>query len=376
MSRLEQFDAATLGDRLRTARTAAGLTQSRAATAVGLGRTTLVAIERGERRVRPRELVDLADLYGTSVSSLVSANAVQAEVRGHFRAQAASDDARGRALGLLVRLASGYVELERAVGRPLRPHVLVPEYPARGGSSTHAEDAATLVRSLLGLGVSPISDLLSLAELQLGLRVFIRALDSKVSGAYAFHPELGGCVLVNARHPTERRAWTLAHEIGHFVGEREHPDVVLRGEESDDKFADAFAGALLMPPAALRRRFQDLEREGGKFSARDLILSAREYRVSLEAMCRWLERLNLLPSQTYEALRERGLNASVVAAVAGEAKADEIAEVPPRLLMIAAESYHRGFATEGQLVDLLGISRLTVREMLDGVPPDAFDHLG
>jgi DNA-binding XRE family transcriptional regulator len=41
-----------LGERLRSARSGANLTQDAAATAVGMSRTTLVAIEKGQRAVR------------------------------------------------------------------------------------------------------------------------------------------------------------------------------------------------------------------------------------------------------------------------------------------------------------------------------------
>ena len=48
-----------LGDRLRAARTSAKITQESAASSVGIARTTLVAIEAGERQVRPAELAKL-----------------------------------------------------------------------------------------------------------------------------------------------------------------------------------------------------------------------------------------------------------------------------------------------------------------------------
>lgn len=375
MSKLEAFDATILGERLRNARSTANLTQDSAASSIGISRTTLVSIERGERRVRPHELTQLAELYKTTVSRLVSPTAISAQVQGHFRANAASSDARELTLALLLELSTGYVEIERALGDPLRAQVILQEYPAQSGSLEHAEDAAMYVRTALGLGMSPVGDLLTLAEVQLGLRIFVRPLESRVSGAYIFHEQLGGCVVINAKHPRPRRLWTLAHEIGHFVGERRQSDVVVLEEESHDRFADAFAGALLMPPAALRRYFQSLASRGARFSPRDLILMAHEYGVSTEAMCRWLERLRLLPAQTYEALRDRGFDTDVVRSVVGDPPKEATQPVPPRLLMIATEAHRKGILTEGRLANLLGIDRLAAREMLDGVPSDTFDEL-
>jgi Zn-dependent peptidase ImmA (M78 family) len=230
------------------------------------------------------------------------------------------------------------------------------------------------LRGLLGLGTAPVGDILRVAELQLGFRVFVRPLDSKVAGVYAYHAELGACVLVNSTHPRQRRAWTLAHEIGHFMSNRDAAEVVsTKAEENDDPFADAFAGAFLLPPPSLRRRFGEIGASGGKFSPRDLVLLAHEHQVSVEALCRWLERLRLLPRQTYEALRARGFNAEHVRGVLGDQPEEANVPVPPRLLMIAAEAHQRGIVTEGQLVDMLGIDRLAVRELLDGIPGGTFD---
>ena len=41
-----------------------------------------------------------------------------------------------------------------------------------------------------------------------------------VAGIYSYTEELGGCIAVNARHPAERRRWSMAHEYGHFLTRR------------------------------------------------------------------------------------------------------------------------------------------------------------
>ena len=54
-----------LGERLKNARETAKITQADAAAAVPMSRTTLVAIEKGERRVRIEELQALMQKYPT-----------------------------------------------------------------------------------------------------------------------------------------------------------------------------------------------------------------------------------------------------------------------------------------------------------------------
>ena len=62
------LDDAIVGERLRNARESARITQAESAKSIGVARTTIVAVEKGERRVRTNELQKLASLYGTSES--------------------------------------------------------------------------------------------------------------------------------------------------------------------------------------------------------------------------------------------------------------------------------------------------------------------
>ena len=69
---LNRLDHRQLGERLKNARKARGLTQDSVATQIGILRTTLVAIEKGTRKVAPSELIKMARMYGRPVSEFVS----------------------------------------------------------------------------------------------------------------------------------------------------------------------------------------------------------------------------------------------------------------------------------------------------------------
>lgn len=373
MARLDQTDRVRFGERLRAARTTAGLTQEQAANALGVARTTMVAIERGERAVKAAELTALATLYSVNVNALLRETAVHVDLVGQFRrpVTAAHDHASAtQALQLLHRLAASCVELERRLQRPL-PINYPPEHPIqRGQLEQQAEDLALWFRNHLGVSLMPIQDLAALVELELGVRVFVHGLPSSISGVYAFHPELGACVVLNAKHPEERRSWTLAHELGHFLTQRLAPDVCDAHEGAvrspAERVADLFAAALLMPGAAVRRQFSEAVGADGKFSPRDLALMSRRFRVSTEAMCRRLEQLQLLVTGTYESLRRRGLTPTLVREALGEDTAERRL-TPPRFTVLVAEAHERGLLTEGQAAEMLAVDRVTAREILDGL---------
>jgi DNA-binding XRE family transcriptional regulator len=93
MTPLEQLNPVELGERLRIAREAIDINQTTAAAAIDVARTTIVAIEQGQRRVRMPELQQLAKLYGTSVNALLRQEAIQVDLAPRFRKLVGTGDA-------------------------------------------------------------------------------------------------------------------------------------------------------------------------------------------------------------------------------------------------------------------------------------------
>jgi Zn-dependent peptidase ImmA (M78 family) len=236
----------------------------------------------------------------------------------------------------------------------------------------------------LGLGLSPIGDIVSLLELEVGIRIFVQPLNSAISGLFVFDETIGACILLNRKHPRERRALTAAHEYAHFLADRQQPDVfsgLAHGTQSrEERFATAFAPSLMMPAAAIRRRFEDLRREAGRFSPRHLILLAHQFNVSEEALCRRLEDLNLVREGMWESLRGRGFSGDLVREVLGDKAQPQETPVSPRIWYLASEAYRRDLLSEGQIAKRLGMDLVDVRAMLDctipeGLGAEAMDDL-
>jgi Zn-dependent peptidase ImmA (M78 family)/DNA-binding XRE family transcriptional regulator len=374
-SLLSRADARELGARLKAARTAAAVTQEVAAARIGAARTTIVAIERGDRRLAGEELLSLCDLYGVRVGPILRADAVRVDLEPQFRRAARSDadPAAVEATRLLQESATRYVELERRLGRPLEPDYPPVRRIQRGQVPEQAEDAAAELRARLGLGQSPIPDLLSLIESELRIRLFLLPLPSRISGAYAYHDEIDACILINANHAPARQAWTAAHELGHFMTDRGKAEVLddeAREDDPAEQFANRFASALLLPAPAVRSRFRELTEAQGRFSPRALVYLALAFHVSVEAAARRLEQLRLLKKGTFEALRAAGLNASTVRGIAAEGGAGTSASAGmqrflPRYTEVALDAYEQEMISEGELARMLRLGRIETRELLD-----------
>jgi Zn-dependent peptidase ImmA (M78 family)/DNA-binding XRE family transcriptional regulator len=365
-----KLSATELGERLRAARSGMNLTQDAAAASLGMARTTLVAIEKGQRVVRPEELLAFAGLYGVSAGKLTSPDAIHVDLSAKFRRTEGRETSRGvtQALSLLNRLATGAAQLERLLGRELRTDYPPPIRIVARFAVQQAEDAANNLRARLGIGLGPIPDLIGLLEVDLGLRIFIRALPSKICGLYAFDPAVGACLLINANHHWKRRVQTAAHETGHFVADRAHADILEEEAVSpsvEERFAKRFGSALLMPASAIRARVEEIAESEDRFAVRELVLLAHQFCVSTEAMCRRLEELSLLPQGTWESIRERGFAGDLERRVIGEPNAPPKPPlVPPRSAYLASISLDRGLLSEGQLCDLLAVDRSELREAL------------
>lgn len=373
---LQQYDAVQLGDRLRQARVRAELTQEEAAKKLELARTTLVAIEKGQRRVRADELDSFVRTYGLNVNAMFRPTAVHVDLIPRFRSLAEASDAGNEAAKLLNDLVAAEVELEGLVGRHLKR-----DYPAErqilpGDVREQAEDVAGEMRHRLGLGLAPIADIVSLLEIEIGIRVFIRPLAASVSGLFVYDDSVGACILLNQHHSRERRALTAAHEFAHLITARNEPDVLEAASGSlsrTERFATAFSLSFMMPAAVVRSRFRDSQQIAGRFSPRHLILMAHALHVSPEAMCRRMEDLKLLPSGTWESLRSRGFSGQDVQEVLGDRRRNDDFAIPPRLWMLAAEAHRRELLTEGQIAQLLRMDRLEIRRLLDMLGSDD-DH--
>src|ERR1700756_5611250 len=151
---LEEIDAVEIGERLRIARETAKITQAEAANAIGVARTTLLAMEQGQRRARINEVQQLARRYGTSVNALLREESVHVDLEPRFRRLPGSGDrAADSAVQPLSNLARAEVELENLLGVK-RKRNYAPERPIlRGDVRAQAEEDAAKLRQRLGLSI-------------------------------------------------------------------------------------------------------------------------------------------------------------------------------------------------------------------------------
>ncbi len=376
---LDQLNPRIIGEKLRIARTTCGIRQEDAAEHIGVARTTIVAMEKGERRVKARELQLLADLYGNSIHDLMDEEKKIVALSPQFRSppkglNLAADEIFHVAQEL-EEFAKDYHELESLTGSQMvQRYPSVYRYDIPGVSvELRGEEIAGEERTRLGLGDAPILDLRGLLEDSVGLRIFYPELPSQVGGIYAFNEELGGCIAINRKHPPARAVWSLAHEYGHFLTTRTSADVSFWDEQGwgrnmAERFADAFARNFLMPRSGVNRQLSELVALHGKgITAADILILSQNFRVSTEAMFRRLEELRRLPSGTWDNLIAQKFKPEQAKKTLGLQPALQKEPLLPlryRMLAKAAFDLEDGI-TESQFSKYLHLDLVAARQELD-----------
>jgi Zn-dependent peptidase ImmA (M78 family)/DNA-binding XRE family transcriptional regulator len=377
MLNIPSIDPKRLGQRLSEARQARGLTQQEAADYLQCSRPILIAIEKGTRQAKPDEIVKLASLYGRTVHELVRPGEPVSDLQPHLRAAVSrvepGNEEMERAVTELQKFAENYRELEELMGMPMTYN-----YPPEITLTDHirvavlAEDIGVRERNRLGLGDQPIYALREILETDVGLRIMYSDLPSRIAGMYAYAGDIGCCIVINRRHPANRRRASLAHEYGHVIIDRYSPGIdylTLQGRKpTNEKFAESFGMSFLMPATSVRRRFNEIVSTKGDFQVADLCRLSHLYFVSIEAMAYRFESLQLIPPGTIQHLRESQFpvrEARTILELPEQPEAND--RYPSRYVYLAVQAYEQAKISEGQLATFLNVDPVTAREIVERV---------
>jgi len=383
-----------LSEALRKGRERAGLSQDTAAAAADISRVLLSYYETGRRPVPLRVATALARLYGTD---LEGHNPTGNEARGEagpgvdvsgilYRASppALDDSARG-GLTLFDRYLREYVELATELGRPLPGKGQSPFPAVTGSAARDAADAARQLRRYLNLAGGPLGDPFRVADdhvliwrLPLG-----EDLQGAPSGFFYNHPQVGFSIVINSDMTLGRQAFTVGHEMGHAFFHSRTVDVIVSmpgAELSRERFADAFAGELLVPGDELRRMVIEHAPWNGLTNPTTVVHLQRHFGVSYATLRVRLLQEHLIDRATFEELAQvspsrlaQALGYPVHPADMGDFTMHPLARFPSRMLVLVRGALEQGAITPGDAAETLGTSSEEIRQLL-ARPPIARDE--
>lgn len=238
-----------VGGVILTARRAAGLTQEDLADRLGITQAALSRYENDLRDpdedtiARLSEILDVTPEFLVHPFRLSGAIAADAHMRRQKTTKVSEWKAAESKLNLY-RMRSAY--LTRRVPMNAANHV-----PTFDPDDTSPADAARLLRAQWRMPIGAVRNLTRWVE-SAGVIVIEEPIGTRrIDGLSQWASEYP-VILLNADLPTDRKRWTLAHEIGHLVL---HTDYVDADVESQ---ANEFAGELLMPRHVIEPDLRDL----------------------------------------------------------------------------------------------------------------------
>lgn len=292
-----------MSTRIRELRERLNLNQDTLGEHVGVTRQTIAAWEKGQREPSMTHLTAVARVLKVPVELLLRSSASQDD-RGRptllYRA-----DKRGLLSEtdeeLMARKASDYALVEQLTDALT---VLPESRPMTDFDAEKVERAAEDIRDWLGVEQVPLGDAIALVERR-GLKVIRDCWPQNIFGFSAYTEDWGGLIFVNTHQgdrelPYERQAFTVMHELAHLIFHRREyrePTTVEGRKDPREDVANYFAGAILVPAAALR---SDLRGYRGQWLSEPLLVDLKlRYGASVHTILRRARNLGIIPDRQY-----------------------------------------------------------------------------
>lgn len=384
---------AELGRRLKVAREACRMTQEQVGEVLGISRSSVTQVEAGNRSVSSIELGKLAFVFGREMQEFLSESFDEEDaLSALFRADASVEDRPEVAHSLreCVNLGRELANLQHLLSIDsslTAPSFTLPVPKDRWEAVAQGTRVADEERRRLRLGSAPITDVPTLLETQ-GVITEEVTLPEDISGITVFDRQIGSLVVANRSNHIWRRRFSLAHEYGHVLMDRDGRALVSRASERQvlsEVRANAFAASFLLPEEGVRLFIEGLGKgrpsrmtaevfdeaevldvnrrsEVGSQAIQlyDIVMLAYHYGVSTTATIYRLQNLKILSKVESEALRaaDRDARGDVLATQLGleQPKHEEArAHFSRRFLGFCLEAYRREVITLGKLRELTGM---------------------
>ena len=285
-----------IGDRIKLARKKAGYSLRSLADAMDKIVTpqAIGKYERGAMTPGSNVLIALCEALDVNMAFLLDAQQVElTNVDFRKKSNTRAKD-RARVETEVIEWVQRYLQIEHILEIDStqwhQPFPAKRQLAAIGEAEVLAEDA----RREWQLGTNPIPDMTELLE-GLGLKVLITELPDRVDGLTCVvkskdHVDGIPVIVINQGKTLERRRLTLAHELAHQL-----ITPVGLSEKEEEKAAQRFAGAFLMPSAHVK---QEVGQHRHAFSYKELIELKHIYRVSGAAFLVRLRDLGIISQGT------------------------------------------------------------------------------
>jgi Zn-dependent peptidase ImmA (M78 family)/DNA-binding XRE family transcriptional regulator len=365
-------EQAAIGTRIRALREELGVQAQELGSRVGLDPSAVSNIERGKRKVKSDELAAIAKALGVSPLAILEPESLVGRLPVAPRASSGTllkGDVLSRLTGL-AELHEVLAESGLETQQPLKLQQVDTEHWFRTAPKLAGRVVSQLERDVPG--DDRFLALVRAIEEQFFIDVLVEERDTDdVLGASITDSEFS-LVFVNANQQVTRALFTLAHELGHTLArDGRNPIVVdddLIARSNSERFANAFAAALLLPEKEIRERIP-----GGTPDALTLCRLLDQWGTSFETLVYRLHNLRMINAEGRDRLRSLGLRGLVAQISDQQLTARLMARVGSRPArhtpsLIAARAYagyRQGVISARPLAGLFGVDPYVVSATTD-----------
>ena len=351
-----------IGRRLKSARTAAGLSLRALAEAMDrkVSAQAIGKYERDEDMPRSSVLSALAKALDVEIDYLLGDGDLHLEGVEFRKPASTSRKEAARIEARTLAFVERYLLVEKMLRMPTS-HWERPRSDAFAVSSVDQADAAAdALRDEWDLGSDPVPKLAELLE-EHGIKIV--SVDSpRVDGLAATVKREGHSsvpiIMIAKDAWAERKRFSLAHELAHLILD------VADGVDAE-KVANRFAGAFLVPGVVLR---QEIGLRRTEISLGELRVLKRRYGVSLQALTYRCKDLEIINRTLYRDLFDLYDRSGWRAEPYEEPEAfDPGREEPMRFRRLCFRALSEGLIGEPRAAELLGMTVRGLEKELDAV---------
>lgn len=356
-----------IGERLKLARSAAGLSLRGLEERIG-NLVTAQAIgkyERNETMPGSSVLIALADALGVSEDYLVGDQEMVLEAVEFRKKKITGKREEAQVEAKVLHFLERYLMIEELLHLPSVEWNSPREapYPVMRDVS-EADRAARSLRNHWGLGNDPIPNLVELLEEQ-GIKVLaveLTTIDGLTADVRRAGKDTVPVIVVNCKAWGERQRFTLAHELGHLVME-------VNSRVREEKAADRFAGAFLMPAEAL---WAEIGKHRKAIGWGELFELKKLFGASVQAITYRCKDLGIFSEATYQRLFNEFNRLGWRRPPYKEPYARKKGEEPKRFKRLTFRAVAEGAISEAKAAELLAISVQELNRRME--EPSAYEE--
>ncbi len=298
-----------LARNIRYYRKLASLSIANLAEKIGMTEAHFGRIERGLNIPSAAVVAQIAGILNIPIENLFDDIENNKNAAIHFRGADSLSDELKEKVDSIVDIYSSIEDICNA--SKYRSFPL--DIPMKTFSNVDINDAAQMVRELLGIRYAIVFDLFDLFENN-GLRTIVLDLPENISGFSYFDTRANSITFfINSKVTDERKKYTLVHELGHLIfhqGSLKHSIPAKSVDPENNTFnleriSNYFAACFLIPEKCLKNSIAQTGITQSDWTYEFLIRIKTKFGVSAESFLNRLDELNFIEESNFKKIKKQ-----------------------------------------------------------------------